>query len=268
MNRLYWCDGKDGISEYYDLENKMRHLVFEDHNRQPFSLYVFEDSLYWSDWATNTIEVCNKITGHQMKPLVMDAIDRFFGVAVYNPQIAPTRHHFNPCDTSFCSHMCLLKAGAISYTCACPDHMVLSDNAHSCRRLPDPQLNITHKVHTTQIKNYFKSKSNATTATLKANKDLPKEQSLSSPTSGGFMLMFKIFFLLLLAGLAIFGYFLWKRQTFRILVTSHIYWLRPGQDKTIRFVKNPNYEPDFLSDIEVKKHEESKSAKLDLGQGV
>ena len=138
LNRLYWCDGKEGTIEYYDFDTHVRHLVFQDHNRQPYALAVFEDSLYFSDWATNQIEVCDKITGHHMRPLVADAkIDRFFGLAVYHPlmhrasgRLSPF-DKFNPCEKAPCTHLCLLKQGALGYSCRCPDQMTLSpkDNA-------------------------------------------------------------------------------------------------------------------------------------------
>lgn len=38
-------------------------VVLQDVIKDPFSITVFENKLYWTDWNTNTIQYCDKFTG-------------------------------------------------------------------------------------------------------------------------------------------------------------------------------------------------------------
>lgn len=131
-NRLYWCDGKDGIIEYYDFGTKLRHIVLQDAVRQPFSLAVFEDRVYWSDWASDTLESCDKITGHHIER-IGTYNRRIFGISIFHPTLqgSTTMKPYNPCEINTCSHICLLQNTA-SYSCHCPDHMVLGKDNRTC----------------------------------------------------------------------------------------------------------------------------------------
>nr|QSL97853.1 vitellogenin-receptor [Aleuroglyphus ovatus] len=169
MNRIYWCDGREGSIEFYDFDTSIRHLVFKDHNRQPYSLFVFEDSLYWSDWATQQIEACNKISCHHIKTIVRDPMNRMFGLTVYHPimhKSSATLRPYNPCGLSTCSHMCLLKKGALTYSCRCPDHMILGPDNRTCTsRTDEPFLLVStgYKV----FKYYLNTISSSYTEELK-----------------------------------------------------------------------------------------------------
>lgn len=132
-NRLYWCDGQEGKIEYFDFETKFRHMVYHDAKRQPYSLFVFEENLYWSDWFAFELISINKISGHNMTVLAQNSNNRIYGVTVAHSSMQKSsRTIYNPCEAHICSHLCLLRSNATSYTCACPDHMVLSNDKHTC----------------------------------------------------------------------------------------------------------------------------------------
>lgn len=134
MNRLYWCDGKHGKIEYYDFDVKIRHVVFKDSLRQPFSLFVFEDNVYWSDWMYHELISCNKINCHHINhPLLQYNGHKrgFFGVTIFHPELQKSSRAHNPCNDSPCSHICAIRT-VNSYTCLCPDHSELALNGKTC----------------------------------------------------------------------------------------------------------------------------------------
>ena len=59
-DRVYWADSKQDVIESVDLDGGDRRTILTSHPKHPFSLAVFEDSLYWSDWETQEIVSCNK----------------------------------------------------------------------------------------------------------------------------------------------------------------------------------------------------------------
>uniref|UniRef100_A0A915IHZ3 EGF-like domain-containing protein n=1 Tax=Romanomermis culicivorax TaxID=13658 RepID=A0A915IHZ3_ROMCU len=69
-----------------------------------YSLTVFDDNLYWSDWNLKSVLTARKFN-------------------------AP-----NPCgnNNGGCSHLCLIGEGGTQFVCNCPDHFVLSSDQKSC----------------------------------------------------------------------------------------------------------------------------------------
>lgn len=45
-------------------------VVLSSGIKHPYSIAVFENKLYWSDWAGNNISECNKFTGKEKRHLV------------------------------------------------------------------------------------------------------------------------------------------------------------------------------------------------------
>lgn len=129
-HRVYWSDAKLRSIEYYDLTKKKRTILMQDSVFKPYSMAVFEDNLYWSDWGTYTLDVCNKFTGRNQTILLRESDHHMLGVHVYHPALyAQTRS--NPCWSHSCSHMCLVGPRA-SKKCACPAHMKLSGDGETC----------------------------------------------------------------------------------------------------------------------------------------
>lgn len=129
LNRLYWSEAKYGAIEFYDFETKQRKSIFKDSVFHPFSLAVFEDNLYWSDWITYSLDKGNKFTGHNQTTLVREVNEHIMGVHVYHPLMQKTS--YNPCWLHMCSHLCLLAPNR-QYSCACPDHLILSNDSKAC----------------------------------------------------------------------------------------------------------------------------------------
>lgn len=126
--RIYWVDAKLKKIESARLDGTQRVTVIGDVLKHPFSIAVFNDRIYWSDWDTKSIQSCDKFSGKDRKTLVHDR--QIFDVHIYHSSIQPSGKH--PCVGNFCSHLCLLAANN-SYSCACPHGMGLKPDKHSCR---------------------------------------------------------------------------------------------------------------------------------------
>uniref|UniRef100_A0A3Q2H8C7 Low-density lipoprotein receptor-related protein 2 n=1 Tax=Equus caballus TaxID=9796 RepID=A0A3Q2H8C7_HORSE len=129
---LYWADAHLGYIEYSDLEGNHRHTVYDGMLPHPFAITIFEDTIYWTDWNTRTVEKGNKYDGSDRMVLV-NTTHKPFDIHVYHPYRQPIVN--NPCGTNNggCSHLCLIKAGGKGFTCECPDSfqaLRLDDRTH------------------------------------------------------------------------------------------------------------------------------------------
>ncbi|XP_059560178.1 low-density lipoprotein receptor-related protein 2 [Myotis daubentonii] len=131
-DRLYWADAHLGYIEYSDLEGQNRHTVYDGTLSHPFAITIFEDTIYWTDWNTRTVEKGNKYDGSDRMMLV-NTTHRPYDIHVYHPYRQPIVN--NPCGTNNggCSHLCLIQAGGSGFTCECPDDfktIQLVDSTH------------------------------------------------------------------------------------------------------------------------------------------
>ncbi|KOX76539.1 Vitellogenin receptor [Melipona quadrifasciata] len=128
-NRLYWIDIKTKIIESARLDGTDQRVILQGVAKKPFSLAVFENKLYWSDWISNTIQSCDKFTGKNWKILV-DTNSTIYGIHIYHSVLKPKMP--NPCNSNPCSQLCLLNSEN-GYTCACTLDKELNHDNHTCR---------------------------------------------------------------------------------------------------------------------------------------
>uniref|UniRef100_A0A1I7WGY0 EGF-like domain-containing protein n=1 Tax=Heterorhabditis bacteriophora TaxID=37862 RepID=A0A1I7WGY0_HETBA len=96
--RIYWGDVKvrvlfvySGLILYYlgscDYDGSHRRNVLRRAARHIFSLAVFEDYLYWTDWHDRTVVRAHKITGEKKKTIIHNMVHPPMGikVRVYSP---------------------------------------------------------------------------------------------------------------------------------------------------------------------------------------
>lgn len=133
---LYWGDAREDFIAVSDFNGKNRKILIS-RSKNPglnlhhiFSIAVWEDRVYWTDWETKTIESCHKNQGDNCTSL-LTTIHRPMDIRVFHPyrQIQPS---FNPCRNSPCSTLCLLSPIAPYYKCACPDNFYLHTDNKSC----------------------------------------------------------------------------------------------------------------------------------------
>ncbi|XP_049834004.1 vitellogenin receptor-like [Schistocerca gregaria] len=135
--RLYWVDAKLQTIESVALDGSDRRIILKDVVKHPYSIAVFEDTLYWSDWHGKQILSCNKYTGKEHKNLVRSRKNHIYGISIYHPVLHPQVR--NPCEGAGCSDICML-APDDSYTCSCPEGKQLASDQHTCMDLQRKQL--------------------------------------------------------------------------------------------------------------------------------
>ncbi|CAK9805473.1 Vitellogenin receptor [Anthophora plagiata] len=128
-NRLYWIDTKLKLIESIRLDGTDRRTVLKGVAKKPFSLAVFENKLYWSDWISNKIQSCDKFTGKNLE-IIANSNSTIYGMHIYHSVLKPKIP--NPCNSNPCSQLCLLNAEN-SYTCACTVDKELNSDKHTCR---------------------------------------------------------------------------------------------------------------------------------------
>uniref|UniRef100_A0AAR2KHS0 EGF-like domain-containing protein n=1 Tax=Pygocentrus nattereri TaxID=42514 RepID=A0AAR2KHS0_PYGNA len=115
-HRMYWVDAKHHVIERADLDGKNRKAIIR--LPHPFAITVFEDSLYWTDWHTKSINSANKFTGKNQE-IIRNKLHFPMDIHTLHPQRQPAggRNRCGP-NNGGCSHLCLPSNKA--FTCACP----------------------------------------------------------------------------------------------------------------------------------------------------
>lgn len=76
----------DGL--FFDLYLVSFQTILHGIAKRPFSVAVFENKLYWSDWISNTIQSCDKFTGKDWKILARTN-STIYGIHIYHSILKP-----------------------------------------------------------------------------------------------------------------------------------------------------------------------------------
>uniref|UniRef100_A0A8K9VBI4 EGF-like domain-containing protein n=1 Tax=Oncorhynchus mykiss TaxID=8022 RepID=A0A8K9VBI4_ONCMY len=114
----------------------------------PFAITVFEDSLYWTDWHTKSINSANKFTGKNQE-IIRNKLHFPMEIHTLHPQRQPAGGR-NRCGTNNggCSHLCL--PGNKTYTCNCPTGFKKVDQ-HNCALSLDKFLLFARRTDIRQV---------------------------------------------------------------------------------------------------------------------
>lgn len=139
-NDLYWCDGKLNTISKARLDGTQIEVVLFSPSvlRLPYSITVFEDRLYWTDWSQLALYSANKFNGEDIHNVSA-------GHLLESPKVVHVFHEYrqpsgeNVCDGHTCSHLCIRSPMGMA-KCMCPDGLLLSTrDSISCLEgeLPD-----------------------------------------------------------------------------------------------------------------------------------
>lgn len=76
------------LLRFSDLDGHHRHTVYDGVLPHPFAITVFEETVYWTDWNTRTVEKGNKYNGSGREALV-NTTHRPFDIHVCHPYRQP-----------------------------------------------------------------------------------------------------------------------------------------------------------------------------------
>ncbi|CAB3229414.1 unnamed protein product [Arctia plantaginis] len=129
-DRLYYVDKTIRV---VILSLRRGYTLLDEPYHHPYSISVFENTIYWNDWTTNTIQMTDKVHGTaEMRHHLLKLNTSITGMHMYHPILMNAT--INPCKDNICSHFCLVTSNT-THVCGCPDGMELRDN--SCARIGD-----------------------------------------------------------------------------------------------------------------------------------
>ena len=139
MKRLLWTDARsDSIhSCKYDGADERKIWQARKYLTHPFSLTVFENMIYWTDWRATSIVRANKWNGTNVHVVDRITTGQPSDIRVVHPSRQPGVPRNDPklrCakDNGACSHLCLISNSSKGYSCACPKAMKLSKDGADC----------------------------------------------------------------------------------------------------------------------------------------
>ncbi|XP_054720384.1 low-density lipoprotein receptor-related protein 1-like [Uloborus diversus] len=132
--RVYWIDARSDSIHTITYSGKDHREILRNHESlsHPFSIALFGNFVYWTDWRTNSVLRANKWNGTDIR-VVQRAITQPFDIVVYHPARQPRGNETNPCkeDNGGCSHLCLLSFNN-TRSCDCPHLMSLASDMKTC----------------------------------------------------------------------------------------------------------------------------------------
>jgi len=134
--KLFWA-GKDlngyGIIEAVSLDGLNRKVIFRRSGYHPFSLDIFQDFVYWSDWDKNAVLRINK-TGGGGDEVIVSGLNKPMGLKILHQR--EEKHGVNPCEKSNggCEHLCVYLP-SMGMRCLCEENFKLNANGKTCDKL-------------------------------------------------------------------------------------------------------------------------------------
>lgn len=140
--RLYWVDAKHRVIESITINGEDRKVVVNRGLHHPFSITVFEDAIYWTDWHFKSISMANKVNGMGFKT-IHSGLHFPMDLHSFHPQRQP--EYINHCgsDNGRCSHMCL--PNKMGYSCVCPVGLKIKSDKKNCQASADDLLLFARK---------------------------------------------------------------------------------------------------------------------------
>ncbi|XP_019645494.1 PREDICTED: very low-density lipoprotein receptor-like [Branchiostoma belcheri] len=134
--RIYWVDAKLHTISSVTTTGADRRQIIQDETllAHPFSITVFEDTLFFTDWQSESIHSLNKFTGEDHKVI---------GSNLYSPMDITVYHSKRQlpgtdyCENNqYCSDLCLpapqINKHSAKFSCLCEDGRELMEDRRTC----------------------------------------------------------------------------------------------------------------------------------------
>lgn len=146
-NRLYFVDAGTKALEYINFDGTGRNRLISDNLQHPFGLDVYDKTVFWSDWDTQSICTADKHTGKNRRSIITNTSD-LMDIRVFHRK---RKSVVNPCAirNGDCSHICLLNPK--NYTCACPIGVKLTEDRKTCKEGPSNYILFAHRIDIRQV---------------------------------------------------------------------------------------------------------------------
>ena len=100
-----------------------------------YLFFLFQDSVYWTDWNKEAVMKTNKFSGKGVQSVVTN-INNPMDIQVYHQVRQPQEENHCAIDHGGCSHLCLraphLSDNSARITCKCPTGMNLLSDEKTC----------------------------------------------------------------------------------------------------------------------------------------
>ncbi|XP_060535234.1 low-density lipoprotein receptor-related protein 2 [Cylas formicarius] len=143
-DRLYWCDALLDHVQHSNMDGGDVKTVNSRLIRHPFSIVIYRDHMYITDWRLDAIVKLHKLTGDGEEILVREPqTNRLYGVKIYS-RAEQRKDVTHPCyvDNGGCRKLCFAVprgdgVAGLASKCGCPYGERLDDDGKSCRADPN-----------------------------------------------------------------------------------------------------------------------------------
>uniref|UniRef100_A0A8C4MG86 EGF-like domain-containing protein n=1 Tax=Equus asinus asinus TaxID=83772 RepID=A0A8C4MG86_EQUAS len=126
--KIFWSDDKFHCIGSANLDGTGISMLQLTQIKNPFSVAVFEDEVFWSEMKTRTVQRMKKTTGKN-RAVLIKRFEQPYGLKIMHAVLQPRSS--NPCLDTGCSHLCLLSPRSKG-SCHCPVGLLLADDGISC----------------------------------------------------------------------------------------------------------------------------------------